>query len=645
MKLQSNKWWAEVNKELDSEGQTKNRSQLKEAVQWYLNDETAVKKYFETWDGMVVRGNLYQRDIDLLFDSIWTEDPKVSAITQLRDPKFAKAAEAFEVMTKKAWDETEASDQALFTILEAMFSNVAFIKLEYDRFRQLPTVKWVEGSIAIDPKGAGDFKRASWVAEIVEMRVMDFLSDETFSEEKRKEVREQLDVDAAGKGEKFDFDRMLKLAYVWSKKGSNPWAKVTGRKLIVVTDVIETPVLEEEWPWPFLDHDAFPIYPLRINILPRNFFGISLWKKNQAVYQHYNWAASFMMEDARKAAQRKVLVNTNKVKDKEKLTSGKHMEIIECQGDPKEAIFLQDFGQGSAAVINTFELAKRIHDEQSGINEMARGESPGERVTAEEVRTRQNNSSSVFRGIARQVDKWLTTVMRDFTYAIIYYVPQWSRRVMPDGSVMEASYVPSQQIDPMGSPVYVWDYKPIAEEEAVGLPVSIGLDPGFVLRPGVDAWVGVNHALNWMSYDLEQLRRDFAFSIETGSTRTEHSINEQRTALTLMQSLLPIYQQYGCHEEVHALIQFYVNSFRVPNSGRFIPPQEKFLMGPMSYAPEPGQTPGKDKANPLQQPAAQGMGLGYGPEGLRGAGNPNAGQDPNRTLAGGNPDRRLPGAA
>jgi hypothetical protein len=209
---------------------------------------------------------------------------------------------------------------------------------------------------------------------------------------------------------------------------------------------------------------------------------------------------------------------------------------------------------------------------------------------------------------------------------IFYYVPQWSRKVDGMGGVAEFVYMEPQpaSVDPMGNPVPEmpgqWMPMQVGEEELAGLASPEGRDPGYVIRPGVDSWIGVDHALAWIEYDIEQLKRDFTFSVEVGSARADHSMEEQRTALTLMQSLMPIYQQYGATEQIYELLKFYITSFRVPNSHRFLPPMETFLMGqPPSFTPEPGK---EDKASPVQQPAAQTLGMGFGAEGLRGFGTP-----------------------
>ena len=617
----NNKWWEYISRQLNGKASVDQASWKKKAVNWYTNKEQLTNRELTDWDGDVVRGNLFQRDVDIIADSIWAQTPRFSVVSTLPDPKFQRAAAAVETLARRSWEETRVNFEVETCFREAIFGNIAFIKLDYDKFRQLPSLKWVEGKIAIDPLGHGDIRRAKWIAEILERPLVDFMHDNSIPKGKRDEVLQVLA--SRSRDEKIDLEQTIKVAYIWSKVGTKPWKTVTGRKLIVLTDVIEDVLLEDEWPWPFLDPDEFPIYMLRLKYLPGQLEGVTIFQLLEPLLKHYNWAASFSLADAKKAVQRKIIVS-DRLEDPQKLESGKHMEILKSSGDPSQSIHVQDFGDGSNIVYQTLQFCKQMHDDQSGITNIVRGQSPGDRTTAEEARLLNRNSSILFQGVAKKLDDFLNEITHAYILSLLYYVPQWSRIVDMFGNVAVRSYSEVPIMDPMSGQISSQLQAvetPINPAEVKGLPDHSERDPGYIIRPGVDAWVGVDHAIHWMEYDIEQLKRDFSFSVEAGSARAEHAMEEQRNTLTMLQSLGPIYLQFQCFEQYYELVKKFINSFRMRDNHRLIPPMEKFLQGiPPTFKEEPSA--GNKGGGLLTQPAAQSMGLNFGAEGLRGFGMP-----------------------
>ena len=615
-------WWKIIQDSLNSKEYKVVKDSGKLSRMWYMGKEQFNEKDRLFWEGDQVRGNLWQRDYDILFSSVYSRSPGISVVSKLNDSDRLRFTSAATELAERIWVETDVDNEVKNCYRQALHDNVSFVELDYDKARQVPSVKWVDGNVAVDPKCNGVYKRARWVAKVVERTLIDVVSDTTFSEEILDKLQERV---AAKKDDdvKIDMEQTVKMAYIYSKFGDQPWKKIGNRKLIIIAeDMPDEVMLTEGWAWPFLDADQFPLIPLRIKEVDGGFWGVTLFSLLKPLFSHFNWAASFNLADARKAATRKILVSDN-VEEAEKITSGNHLETIKVSGDPKSAIFPIDFGTGSEIVWRTMEFAKQLHDEQSGITDIARGVSPGDRTTAEEARLLDRNSSITFQEIAKQVDTFLGEVARVFVQAMLYYVPQWSRVVNQMGDTIIRSYEIIQL--PTGLEVMPQDM-PIDPTEAESLPQLVKVNK--VVRPGVDKWIGVDHALSWIDMDVDEIKREFAISIEAGSTRASHMVEKQRNTLTLLQTLGPIYQQMGFMEQYHELLKRFINSFPLSDRHRLLPPLETFAQATFVQEPKKEGQGQAQQQNPAQQPGAQTLGMNFGPEGLRGAGTPDGARQP-----------------
>lgn len=591
------KWWDHIETQRTGPHQAA-QEELKSAIEWYCNEGAAFLK--ETakynWDGLTVQANLYQRDIDILRATLYAGLPKISIRSTLRDPEMSAAAEAFQALLNKVWVETRFRRDVDYVVAQALFGNVGYMRLEFDPHRQIPVMRWVDGQVIYDQHAKGDPRRGLWCAEVFNLSFIDVYNNEAFPADRREALREQLQ-GRTKEGEQFDMETQVEVAYVWSKKGAEPWRQLEGRKLIVLCKDLDEPLLIEDWAWPFIDLDRFPVYRLMFNKIPGSDYGVTMYNKLRASIHHYNWAASFSMEDAKKSATGKIFYDRTRISDPSKIFNGKHKEGVECTGNPNEVMAKVDLGSGSTVALSTFQLAKQIHDEQSGINDVARGDSLGERTTAEEVRTRSRSSSTVFKLYTDAIDDFLDEVVSDHMAALIYFVPQWDRVVL-ENTIVQTVFNGQ-----------MWEQYPIELDEAAGLASPMGLPDFYVMRPGVNSWIGVNHALAWKDYDIEQLKRDFAFSVQVGSTHADYAIEKQRNVLAAYQTLSPLYMQIGAGEQVYELAKAFVESMMPDDPGRFIPPRELFT-NMQSFVSQPGAPgAGQDKATPAEQPPEQTLGM------------------------------------
>lgn len=553
--------------------------QGKLARKWYKGKEYKSEKNKNIdWDGMFVRGNLWQRDYDTLINSIYANTPKASVSTPKSDPISIKAAAAIDSLASKIWKETSVDEEVECVLRRALFDNNGYAKLHWDQSRQVPTIIECTGTVVFDKNANGRLKRARWVAEIVKRPIVDVVNDLVLDSEARAKLKQRM---LKMNENEHKMHETVTLAYIWSKKGKQPWKTVEQRQHIIIAEEMkETPLLVADWAWPFLDEDEFPVARLQAKPIADDDYGTTLFGLLQPLFESYNWASSFLFENGKRACSRKVLYDESRIDSSEakKLTSGRHLEVIKCRKNPNEAIALQDFGAASPAALETLQLAKTLHDEQSGITDVVRGSPLGDRTTAAEATLVSQNSSIAFAGIAKRLDRFLNQSVKMLAQACLYYIPQWSR-VTINGVVMIRSY----QIIETGDLVPI--ILPLPDEE----PIAPGTE-GQVMRPGVDAWVGIESALNYMDYSVQQIKREFGIEVEAGSARAEHIAKDQRDAMALLQTLLPIYQQIGANEQIYELIRRFVNSFQVKNADRLIPPPELLKALPIEE-PKSGSQP------------------------------------------------------
>lgn len=553
-------WWSYINQ---AEEKSKGRLKASEdSKAWYEGTESYMRDQFSDWDGELVRGNLWQRDWDILHDSLWADDPKFSVICDFDG--FEDQAEVIEQMALKVWQLTGIFEETDICYQQALHENIGFMKLEYDRQRQLPTLKRVTGYVAVDPNAKGILKYANWVSEIIHRPIVDVLNDTSIPEEKRKEILAKVTM----KNNRFDLNDTIKFAYIYSKRGAVPWEKQDTRKYVVICDKLDDFVSVEDWPWPFIAPDKFPIYMLKLKKMYDKHDNPPVFKLLESLFRHFNWTASFNMADTKRACQSKTLVDTSKITEEveqNKITSGKQREVIKGQKLDNNSIMEVKLGTPSETAYRSAEFAKALHDEQSGITDIIRGEPSGGRQTAEEVRTLKSNAAIVFQGFAKELNRFLNECISDLVLAICYYVPAFSR--ISDGETVwhkELNRQTGVVADVMTDP----------NEYGGGGPYS----PGKIVRPGVDAYLGPEKAQYWPDYSIEELSRMYTFSIEAGSTRADNMLEEQRNSLAMLQQLAPIYQGAGMIPQLFELIKRFIDSFRPKNASKLYPTMTPMML-------------------------------------------------------------------
>lgn len=614
-------WLGRIKARLDSEDY-KEWSQTKTDAKNYYKGKLISDKDAADWGGDTVELNMWRRTLIYFVDALFSQNPNfvVRPRPGRDDDQTLAGAAAVEDFIRYLWTEMDVDDEARRTLKDAYIGNVAVAKWDWDAGRSLPRVRWMAGVLVVDPEAHGALNRAKWVAEEVSMTVLNILQDESFPLERRQAYAARLGITTADLGSKV-FEKQKKVYHVHTREGCNPVASLdvlgggkaygSKNKLFTVVEDWDELLNEADDPYPWLDSDEFPFALLRIDELPGEFIGSPIWQLLHSMVNALNWLMSYHLTDMKKKATDLIGVNKNIIKNPAQLTTRSHMEVVECDGDPKMAVAPLNIGKGDMTSLQGAQAVMEWLDRIAGTSEIVRGEA-STRKTAEEARYLQENSSLVLKGPGLAFDSFLESCVRLLGLSSLFYIPAFSSTVGPDGQVMTKAKGVVQQpsVDPASGqqvmqPVEVLQDQPVPPEEAQSLgavkwaddfgndfgmrlpdtqasmgpmgPVLQHPSPGKVLRKGVDFFVGPNSASAWPQMPLEDVKRDMLLTFEAGSTRAGWRLDQQQAAKALLDVLGPLYQQAGFADQLYELILLMAKSSPLPDTHRLVPPRAVFV--------------------------------------------------------------------
>ena len=138
------------------------------------------------------------------FGPVWSSDfLKLVSFFSHRNPRAAiKAAkgkdmkplaDATAAFSDRSAFETGEREQDALAIAEGICRNHGYVRAGWDRYRWLPTFKYVRGEVMLDPDCEGDIKAAAHGIEEVELPLAVLLSDESIPKAIRDELRMKKD--------------------------------------------------------------------------------------------------------------------------------------------------------------------------------------------------------------------------------------------------------------------------------------------------------------------------------------------------------------------------------------------------------------------------------------------------------------------
>lgn len=662
-------WRHRIKSRKDQEDYKEWEALRKEAKEYYkgeLLEESDIKAWQDAADGgYVVQNNMWRRIHTFFVDAIFSSQPNLTIRPNegRQSDQTLKQASAVENWMRYVWRETKQRKETKRVLKDGWSSNIAVAKLDYDRARGLFRMRWLPHPLIVDPECHGDLSRAMWIAEEVTLPALRILQDETFSKDVRKRLAEKWQA-TLSRSPAQGMEANKTLWYVYSREGCNPLGIVgdllgepqsyqgAKKKLFIVTDDFDHFLLEEDDPCPYLDEDEYPVAVLCLDEQPGEWFGSPTWKMLKSLIDAINWLVSFYVTDMKKKATDVILINKAIYKGTAKdLTGASHMQAVLVDGDPNLASARLNIGKGDMTSIQGAEALHEWLARISGFNEVAQGESSG-RKTAEEARYLQQNTSLVTKGSNQALDEFIEECARLIGLASLYYIPQFSWVIAPDGTVMTQAVQSVPVMDPMGMPaVDPQTGQPVEQMQAVPVPVDaekaqeVGAVPytmddgmggvqdfgprmpgttasmtpesldemgnvipgvpmfqhpeaGKVVRRGIDFFIGLEQAMNWPTQPLEDVKRDLMFCFEAGSTRADFRYDQQQAAIMALNLLGPLYQQTGSFEQLYELLVTITKALPLANTERLVPPRDQFLqnMGAAWQAAQMAQAQAQQQA-------------------------------------------------
>lgn len=623
-----------------------------------------------TADAPIVQVGLWPRIRAYYVDAIFSNNPNLSFRPNegRSSPETLKQSAAVEAMVKYIWEQCKQQPEARRALRDAWNSNVSVVEIVYDPARGLYRGRWVSGAFVPDGTCHGDLGMAYWVVKEMKLPVARILTDATFDKEKRLKLYEKWKP-SLEKAETGGFEQVKTVYYICSREGVDPLAGVKElageipegspkKVLFAIVEGFDEFLFVAPDPYPYLDEDEYNTPVLTLAEEPGEWFGTPQWKMLKGLLQAINWLVTFHVAAMKKKATTVVLVNkTVWPAGADDLQGAAFMEGYYVNGDPRMAAMKLDLGSNDSGQLESAEKLFAWAERVSGFNQVAQGESSG-RKTATEADSLQRNTALVVKGPSDSFDCFLNEWVRQLALATLYYIPQYSRTIGPDGMVMtqEVQAIPTPMApapgpdgappDPMAPPQVqdvptavpvpappedakalgaipwlmdetgqITHEAPVAMPgmpppqvqdfglrmpdtqvemtegtvqvdemgnpmEVPGVPIFTHPTPGKVLTKGVDYFCpGV--AIDWPVFtDLDDVKRDLAFTFEAGSTRADWRHDKQQAAQAAITLLGPILQTMpGGFDALYELLQAYTQAMPNDNSDHFLPPREVFVQG------------------------------------------------------------------
>lgn len=616
----------------------KHRDTKEEAKKFYQGEFFA-QKDLDAWSGDTVKANLLHRSINFMAEAAYAQHPNVR-VTGRKNSKYPDSvlwAENIQKHIEYVFEECKQDKEIKKTWKDSYFGNFSAAKINYDKKRGLFSSKWVAGDIIFDPDAHGDTRRARWWAERVEIPRYRVWQEESFDPKRRTELKKM------GSGSNIEYNNAVDgtktvatdkevVWYIISKEGIDPFNEMPRVVLLVLAENYDKWLLKQDNPYPYLDDDEIPYPVMQLDILPGEPIGVPYFKVVKSIVEAFNWAASYHMSDMRKTATRPIAYDKNKIDDPAVLNSRKQMMKIGVDGSPKDVLQALDIGQSDKTIFDSVQFFYNLLDQVTGIDEIARGEE-GRTKTATESQILNQNSSVAMKGPQGALDEFLIDLVRMIGLASVYYIPAFSIIENPQFNPMAQ---PTQMVDPAtGMPLFnngtpmmqppdpmvtsKFLTKQVVQQpvlDPMGMP---GMDMATgqpmmqkVVQPipapdatgpvkGIDYFHGDDVAMNWPTIPFEEIKCEFVFKIEAGSSSQQKRFERNRVALELFKILGAEYRQLGLWDQFYELIAYLATTFDVPDLNKLLPPKAQFVQQAMNaqmMAMQQGQENGPEKAKP-----------------------------------------------
>lgn len=166
-----------------------NRDDHAQAVAFYRGGEGEWEGVSnKDWSGPKVSANIWARDVTLLTCYMLGSDPRILARSHKGDD-LQPTAEAVAALGNYSYKELKYRVEIGSAMIEALLRNKSYVFQGWNSRMWLPTWRWCDGEVFLDPDANGDMKRARWVAEEYTANLEDLLEDEDIADDVKQELR------------------------------------------------------------------------------------------------------------------------------------------------------------------------------------------------------------------------------------------------------------------------------------------------------------------------------------------------------------------------------------------------------------------------------------------------------------------------
>lgn len=604
-----------------------NKAEAKEAEAFYRGKPEAWTNK-ELWDGPVTQENAFYRDVHVLSGQLMYTDPKVLISTN-RGEMLMAFADSLSTLVNYTIKEQSYRNEIKRALIQAIFRNVSWVYHAWDPQRGLPCIQWCANEVWPDVDCHGDTKRAAHMIEEVYLGLDEILSDPEIDEKIKNEILDAREALRFPDGQEEHFEGKIKRSQaslikvrafrVWSKKGEAPHrrhapgltnedlessviegksemtaspdavgmpvtpnpattqftaadraAAAEGRTLLLLIDNFKKVVKQEPWPIDCLDRDDFPYSMLRLTELPGDLYGVSLFSVLKPLFKIINFILSFWFADARTSCQRINLYDKAAIPEdaeRKKLHSGEHNIWLGVEkGRVNDALGQKEFTPRSDGVLQRLlEIAKRGHDDVSGVTDMQRGAAGDVEKTKAEAQILNDRASEAIGLLVDAVDEFLRDVCRKTTMIVQRYVLKES--LWEDCPTCQGTgAVDATDLEAMG--VSGVDLK-ICEECG-----GSGHQPD-PIRKGADFFLDEYKAANYRDdFTTDQIRAELAVDVEPGSTRRSNQERRQQQLIMLFNTVGPHLEKYGLFKQFFELIKRIILTSELPDAESMVPKPE-----------------------------------------------------------------------
>lgn len=380
------------------------------------------------------------------------------------------------------------------------------------------------------------------------------------------------------------------------------------RLCVVVVENFPLVLKATPWPLDFFDADEWPISMLRLTELPGDIYGVSLFKVLRPLLKVINFILSFWFADVRESCRRDLFVDEDAFADTgdegggiAKLGSGVHNQAIKTKkGRAKDAVHIQEYTpRQDGPIARLLEIARRGHDDTSGVNDMARGSTGDVEKTKAEAMLLNDRASEAIGIIVDAVDDFIRDIARKTTMCLHTYVER------------ESKYKPCKECKGTGIVKGTeLEQQSLAGSDEVPCKKCGGKgNSDVVIYKGADYFLSEDDAKNWIDdLSIDRIRAEITIDVEPGSTRRTNQERKLYQLLQLFNTVGPVLEKHGCWRAFGEMVRRIIMNTEVPDAESMAPTPEEWdaavavaeQMRQMAAQPPPPPPPPPDPAKVAQ---------------------------------------------